>query len=633
MLIQQLILKRGFPVSSRVCIYLRYLSHSVTKEDTDLISHLDLRLSPHIKRQPQREPFVKNFMLGKFDTELLAYPEVTSDSRFKEFNEWLKMIQDFINSYFTEEQKNGTAPFPSDMLERLKELGLFRAKISEEYNGLNLCETECTQLAETLSSVSSLGNYFVKHIISPVYLISKYGTEEQKKEYLPRIAIGDLLPTLCIQETNSDIIAGEFHTTATLSDCKKFWKLNGEKLYVPNGEHANLYVVFSLCLQSGDIYKRDKTLSVLLVENSTSGISCEKPVSTLGQSNLQLNKVIFNDIIVPKHNLLGEIGSGNSILLELLSKEHCYLGAQSVALLKGFMNHLTNHVISRQHNNKPFHEFHSVQEVIGKISSSLYSLESMTYFTTGMMDTYENPDCLVESTIVWLHSARECINNIYQGLEVIGPQAYLKEYPYERYLRDALALSLMETPLADNDTLIALLGLQHAGKVVHSDVLKFRNPLMYPKFIMQRFMSKSKEVNLHLNEYLHPSLEWCAILLENTIDNLKKSVHTVFNRRGITVVEHHMDLKRLSEIMSCAFSLTCALSRASRSYCIGLRNADHEMDMCKVIAYQFNERITRINQDLNSDEILNGDRIYQQVSKGVFKKKDHVTEHPTTRNY
>ncbi|XP_012527571.1 complex I assembly factor ACAD9, mitochondrial-like [Monomorium pharaonis] len=628
MLARRFLCRRQLWYTSCVCIPVRHSQSQRVSHALDTIN-LETRLPAPIKRQPQRKPFVKNLFLSTFDYEFLYYPEPQTKDRHSRFFEWFRPIEKYMSECL-DDMENVRK---EDILAHLRELGVFRACVDAQHLGLSLNHTETARLVEVLSCFPWLGCYIVKNHIIPVRIISALATDKQKAKYLPRIATGELVPTVCYTEPQSGINTLNINSVAMESDCGTHWILNGEKTFVVNGHDANLFLVFSHCGHPSAISREHGPLSVFLVERDFGGVTSKDVKDLIGLQDSPVCTVTFQNTKVPRENLLGDVKAGTGVLVDMLAPGNGNLASQAVGTLKVFTRILTRHVLQRKHLDKNMHEYEGVREVIGKMASTLYGMESMLYHTTGIMDIFENQDCTLEKAMVEVYCASECVKRIYEGLQLIGAQSYLRDNPYIRIFEDALSHTLFDSCSLDSNTYIALLGLQHMGKNLHDHIFKLRNPFNFPEHIFKWAFGKDYRERFQTANHLHPSLASGSKQLEKCVTRLHASSLLLLQRHGIRISEQQMELRRLGEIATRTYALLAVLSRASRAYCIGLRNHEYDRNLADSFAILSIDRVHLLAEEIASGEWNNGDKFNRNVAELMYSKKDYFAEHPLDRTY
>lgn len=605
------------------------LAQNLSQEVNLETINLETRLSEARKRGPQRAPFMKNVFLGTFDTEFLYFPETQTKERHTRFFEWLQPIEKYISDTLKDPQSIKK----NEILCHLRDLGVFRANLDEHHLGLGLNQTELTKLIELLSGLPWLGSYMVNNHVAPINIISSLASAEQKAKYLPRIATGECVPTVCFTEGDGGLNTSIVDTVAEESTCKKYWILNGEKAFVTNGHDANLFVVFSKCNHYQLISDANSTFSVFLVERDFGGISCKSIKDLVGLRENPVSTIQFNNTKVPKANLMNDSKLNRQILIDSLAPGTKNIAPQAIGILRHFMKLLVEHVLQRKHLNRNLHEFEGIQGTIGRIATSLYSMESVLYMTTGMMDLFENQDCMLEKAMVEIYCASECVSRIYEGLQIIGSQSYLREKPFIQILEDALSYTLFDSYNLESNTFIALLGLQYSGIHLGKHIFKLRNFMIYPDQILNWVFQRDERLKLCLAEHLHPSLELGATLLEKCLARLRSCTQSMLIDHGTEVGNRQLKLCRLSELATRVFVLIAMFSRSSRAYCIGLRNSELDNEAVNSFAIVTLNKIKILAEEIEAVEWNNGDKSNKTISDLMFSKKDYFAEHPLSRTY
>ncbi|KAK0096498.1 hypothetical protein PV326_005299 [Microctonus aethiopoides] len=633
MLTQRLILKPKLPRYICLFTHMRDKFYSTKNEiDPNIVELPDFRLSEHKKKIKQREPFVKNFFRGKYDIEFAAFPEPQTHERHGEFFEWLKSIEDYVESNIDGAEIDRTGEIPSEIIEDLKCLGVFRAAIQQEYNGLGLNCSEYAKLIETLSRIPVIGAFVAKWSI-PINFISAHASDAQKTMYLPRISNGECIPSICISENVDGSVGSAIISNAKRSNCGNFWILNGIKKYVVNGNGSNLFIVFADITDIGQLYTSEDTISAFLVDRSSCGITIGPPAKMLGFRGLSLCDVTFKDTMIPIENLVGEIGSASKLFASIFTNGKEYIGAQAVGITKQYLKLLINHI----KNNKDFHivQFKNdiVHEIIGKICCSIYGMESVLYLTAGIMDTVTNQDCDMEKCIVESYCADACIQSLIMSTHILGLSSQIERNGIEQLMRDAICLISTDGTKANLQSIIPLMGLEHFSSQISTKVRNLRNPWSDPMTTLKKLFSSVKFDKLYIADNLHPTLQPTAELLEYGINKLRNSLEIILINNGRQVLEHRIDMKRVSDVVTYLFVIAAVIARASRSYCLGMRDSEKELKIAQVFGYILHQKIDHLIKELNDGNYVNGDTLMKEISDNVFEDDAYFIEHPLARNF
>ena len=227
--------------------------------------------------------------------------------RYNEFEQFFKPLEAYLKSLNAKEFED-INDIPSHVIEKLREFGVFGARIHQDYRGLNLLESEYVQILEAASTVPALGLFLYKQGVSAVDIFSKYGTVEQKLKYLTKIAAGYCIPTIAITEADSGPSTKTLNTVGVLSNDEKHWLITGEKMFVANSNLADVFIVFGHAIRGGDYQKRPETLTAFLVDKKTDGITVHpERVPTVGLKGFNMGKISFKDCPIPVENILGQV--------------------------------------------------------------------------------------------------------------------------------------------------------------------------------------------------------------------------------------------------------------------------------------------------------------------------------------
>jgi acyl-CoA dehydrogenase family member 9 len=221
----------------------------------------------------------------------------------------------------------------------------------------------------------------------------------------------------------------------------------------------------------------------------------------------------------------------------------------------------------------------------------------------------------------------------------IGGLGYMKDYPYERYMRDTRIMLIFEGTNEILRLFISLMGIQHAGKELSGVVKKIRNPFLNPGFALKFILQESRHrrdnpsLNLKLSGFVHPSLKLSADQLEYCILRLQYGVRVALQRHGKDVVNAQLELQRLADCAMHIYAAFSSLSRASRSYCIGLHNAEYELNLANAIVIKTQKFVkTQINE-IAQGEFGTLDSAYITIGNKVFEKGGYFAAHPLTKNF
>jgi len=333
-----------------------------------------------------------------------------------------------------------------DLLKKAGELGLTGVEIPEAYGGLEMDKVTAAVIADHIAKYAGFATTWGAHSGIGLLPIVYFGTEEQKKKYLPRIAAGELVGAYCLSEASSGSDALNCRARAELSSDGKHYILNGEKMWITNAGFADLFTVFA---------KIDgEKFTAFIVEKSFPGISIGAEEHKMGIRGSSTCPVILNDCKVPVENLLGDIGKGHIIAFNILNVGRFKLGAMCVGGGRVSLEHAVAYAKQRKAFNHVIADFGLVREKIANMATLLYVGESMVYRTVGMMDNaLEEVDktaadsakqtlkaieeYAVECSIIKVWGSEMIDYIVDESMQIHAGYGFVEEYPAERAYRDA----------------------------------------------------------------------------------------------------------------------------------------------------------------------------------------------------
>ena len=342
-----------------------------------------------------------------------------------------------------EAKKPGAVP---DLLRKAAELGFTSMDIPEEYGGLGMDKTTSTLITDHMSVLASFSTAYGAHVGIGTLPLVWYGTEEQKKRYLPKLASAEWIGAYALSESTSGSDAMNIRTRATLSADGTTYTLNGEKMWITNGGTAGLYTVFAKIV--------GEKFSAFLVERDTPGLTVGEEEHKMGIRGSSTCPLVLQDCKVPAANLLGESGKGHHIAFNVLNMGRLKLGVACIGGARLAIAHMIRYAKERKAFGKAIAEFGLVQRKIAECATRLYAAESMTYRTVGMIDASlaqlgeegnRSPrevqkrieEYAVECSILKVYGSEMMTLVADELVATMGGYGYVEEYPAERYYRDA----------------------------------------------------------------------------------------------------------------------------------------------------------------------------------------------------
>jgi butyryl-CoA dehydrogenase len=332
-----------------------------------------------------------------------------------------------------------------DLLKKAGELGLSGVEIPEAYGGLEMDKVTAAVIADHIAKYAGFATTWGAHSGIGMLPIVYFGTEEQKKQYLPRLATGEIVGAYALSESTSGSDAMNCRARAELSSDGKHYILNGEKMWITNAGFADLFTVFA---------KIEDKFSAFLVERTFPGFSVGTEEHKMGIRGSSTCPIILNDCKVPVENLLGEIGRGAVIAFNILNIGRFKLGAMCVGGGRVSLESAIGYAKQRKAFGKAIGDFGLVREKIANMATLLYVGESLVYRTVGMMDVALGEvdksgaeaiketrkaieEYAVECSIIKVWGSEMIDYIVDEAMQIYAGYGFVEEYPAERAYRDA----------------------------------------------------------------------------------------------------------------------------------------------------------------------------------------------------
>jgi alkylation response protein AidB-like acyl-CoA dehydrogenase len=333
-----------------------------------------------------------------------------------------------------------------DLLKKAGELGLSSVEIPEAYGGLEMDKVTAAVIADHIAKYAGFATTWGGHTGIGTLPIVYFGTEEQKKKYLPKLGAGEIVGAYALSESTSGSDALNCRTRAVLSPDGKHYILNGEKMWITNAGFADLFTVFA---------KIDgEKFSAFLVEKTFPGFSIGAEEHKMGIRGSSTCPIILNDCKVPVENLLGEAGKGHLIAFNILNIGRFKLGAMCVGGGRVSMENAIGYAKQRKAFNKTIADFGLVREKIANMATLLFVGESLVYRTVGMMDSALDDvdksaadaarqtlkaieEYAVECSIIKVWGSEMIDYIVDETVQIYAGYGFVEEYPAERAYRDA----------------------------------------------------------------------------------------------------------------------------------------------------------------------------------------------------
>ena len=327
--------------------------------------------------------------------------------------------------------------FPREIMKILADAGLFGVYIPEEYGGLGGGLLDLCLVVEELSRVCS--GIAVSYAASGLgsFTLLEYGTDEQKRKYLPDIASGRRLAAFGLTEADAGSDAGRIQTTAQRTD--KGYIINGTKQFITNGGDAEVYTVIALTDKS----RGPRGASAFIVEKDTPGFTFGRKEKKLGIRASSTRELVFEDCLIPAENIIGREGIGFILTMKLLDRSRPGLGAQAMGLAQGALEAAIDYAKKRVQFDHPIYAQQAVQQLLAEMAMRVEAARALVYSTARMVDNGVK-DFTKESAMCKVFASDTAMKVTTDAMQIFGGVGYMRDYPIEKMFRDAKITQIYE---------------------------------------------------------------------------------------------------------------------------------------------------------------------------------------------
>ncbi|MCL2682892.1 MAG: acyl-CoA dehydrogenase [Bacteroidales bacterium] len=360
-------------------------------------------------------------------------------SQTKEQILFLQMIREFaekevkpIAAEIDEDER-----FPTETVEKMAKLGIMGIPFPVEYGGAGGDNMLYAMAVEELSRVCATTGVVVSaHTSLCAVPIFEFGTEDQKKKYLPNLCAGTWVGAFGLTEPNAGTDAAAQQTTAVLDGDE--YVLNGSKIFITNAEYAHVYIVMAMTDKS----QGTRGISAFIVEKGTPGFTIGKKEKKLGIRGSATCELIFENCRIPKENLLGKVGGGFKVAMQTLDGGRIGIAAQALGIAQGAMDETVKYVKERKQFGKPIGSFQNTQFQLADLDTKIEAARLLVYVAANKKD--KNEPYSTEAARAKLFASETAMETTVKAVQFHGGYGYTREYPVERMMRDAKITEIYE---------------------------------------------------------------------------------------------------------------------------------------------------------------------------------------------
>ncbi|KRG40544.1 acyl-CoA dehydrogenase [Stenotrophomonas pictorum JCM 9942] len=568
------------------------------------------------------ESVAKQLFFGQIAEDVLfPYPQIRERDR-----EMLGAMTEAIDQFLTDKsaalkQYDRDAEQPEEFIQALREMGLFGLIIPEEHGGLELSNGAYARvLGQTSSHDSSVSLTIGAHSSIGMKGLLLFGSDEQKQRYLPQLASGEMIAAFCLTESGAGSDAAAIRTRASRNEDGS-WTLNGEKIWITNGGIAGFYTVFARTDTP------EGKVTAFIVEAGWEGVSHGPHEDKMGIRASSTTTVAFTDVRVPAANVLGPVGKGFKVAMNILNSGRTGLGGGAVGGMRALIRLASAQANERRQFGQTIGEFGLVREKIAQMTVDCFAAESAVWMVAHLIDSGRS-DYSVEAAMSKVFASEAVQRACYEALQIAAGNGFMREFPYEQMTRDTRILSIFEGTNEILRLYVALSGLKGVGATL-SELQSavggiFNDPIkgfgVLGDYAGRRMREATGYGTDRIAHPLAPELRKLAALCEKYTVELSKVSDRLLRKHGKHIADQQHAQKRIADIAIDVFVGLCVLSRADSLVKQSHPAAGEGVTIAGLFARQARRRLARNVRGLERNE----DAQVEQLAASVLERGNYA---------
>ncbi|ANM29943.1 acyl-CoA dehydrogenase [Acidobacteria bacterium Mor1] len=596
-----------------------------------------LQVAEAAREKEWRAPsFLKEMFLGNFRLDLIhPFPATESDQDRPEFTEFYNKLKHFLETECDSEEIDRTGEYPEKVISGLARMGAFGMKIPKEYGGHGFTQAEYSRLMELLGSMD--GNVCAllsaHQSIGLPQPLKVFGTEEQKKKYLPRCAAG-AISAFALTEDGVGSDPARLATTAELTPDGESYVLNGRKLWCTNGTLAEVIVVMA-------VNPETRKISAFIVETSTPGVKIEHRCHFMGLRAIGNGVISFTDVRIPKENLIGKEGAGLKIALVTLNTGRLSLPAGVLGGAKQCLEICRRWAGERAQWGKEIGKHEAIAHKLAEMAAKTFAMEAISDLASSMADR-GGYDIRLEAAAAKEYNSVEGWNLIDETMQIRGGRGYETEaslrargdetFPVERMMRDSRINRIFEGSSEIMHLFMAREALDRhisiSGKMIEPGVSMGQKLAMLPKigafyatWYPTRWLGWGRWPRYGEFGKLAGHLRFC----ERSSRKLARQIFHGMVFHGPKLQNKQAFLFRIVDVANELFAMAATVSRAQAMKKAGHAEAKHAAELADMFCMDSTRKVKKLFKDLWSNDDDKKYAVGRHVLSGNFNWLDEGT--------
>src|SRR6266516_4317287 len=426
--------------------------------------------------ESQLQSPLRALMAGQVPEDVVfPLPEVSAEER-ETVSAFLESLRGFARDHIDPARIETEHRIDEGVMRGLADLGVFGMTIPEAYGGYGFSASAYCRVMEEIGTIdASLAILVGGHQSIGMKALLLYGTEEQKKRWLPPLAAGEKIAAFALTEPEAGSDAASIRTTARYDAGRDEFVLDGSKHWISNGGIADFFTLFAkdVALEAADEHRR---ITAFAVTKDLPGLEIGPEEKKLGLKGSSTVPILFKEMRVPAFHVIGPRGAGFKVAVEVLNTGRTSLGAGCLGGCKAMIREAALHARERRQFATRIADFEMIRGKFARMVANTYALESLVYMTAGLVDRGLS-DYALEGAACKVFGTETVWNVINDALQIAGGNGFMEEYPYERALRDSRVNMIFEGTNEILRVLVALSGLRELGSDLEEVARALKAPL------------------------------------------------------------------------------------------------------------------------------------------------------------
>ena len=574
------------------------------------------------KNSQEIDSVLQGLFFGEVDEKIIfPFPHLSAEDR-ADTKAMLEPVTNFLDQKVDSAKFEKMREIPKEIMKEMAELGLLGMNVPAEEGGLGLSSGSYFRMAGEISGYdASVGVFAGAHQSIGYRALLNEGNPEQRKKWLPLLARGEKIAAFCLTEPGAGSDAFSLKTQAVKNDDGSY-TITGQKLWISNAGLAEFYTVFCKTAKN--------SISAFIVEKDMEGVSFGEKEEKLGLQASETRALYLDKVRVPRENLIGEEGKGFKIAMNVLNCGRMTLSSGCIAGIKRVLKLATAHATGRKQFGKSIDNFGMIQDKMARMAAKAYACESVVYMTVGNMERGMKNHHL-ESAACKIFASEAGWEAVDTGLQIAAGCGYMKEYPYERMLRDMRINLIFEGTNEILRCFLALSGvkgpsehMKELGKM--ADISASLQSPIKSLGVLSKFAGKRIE-RMVFGQALtkhHPKMQDWAIHFSSLLSAFSNQVENSLIKHGKTIIDKQLVQKRLADMSIQLYVMLSIISRTSsvlndkkideekKQYCLHL--ADHS---CRDARYRFIANFKEMSNNIDKTVVKISQRVSQEGGYGL----------------